>query len=213
MNQSSRLTRDADLDRDIAMMDQWLELAGADWAGYYAWSSGREPRPLLLTACERMGAGAGRVAVDIGCGDGTDALALLARGWSVMAIDREPAGLDLLRVRLPAGSAGRIQIVSASFINAGLPPADLIHAGFSLPFCAPTRFPGVWARIRAALLPGAIFAGQLFGRRDSCADDPGMVFHDLPKHWHVYDILAQEPAHEHLSPGHCHSGCAGGHCH
>lgn len=23
----------------------------ADWAGYYAWSAGREPRPLLLAAC------------------------------------------------------------------------------------------------------------------------------------------------------------------
>jgi hypothetical protein len=28
---------------------------GADWAGCYAWSAGREPRPLLLAACPELG--------------------------------------------------------------------------------------------------------------------------------------------------------------
>jgi len=197
------------------------ERAGEDWAGYYAWSSGREPRPMLLAACEQLGAGAGRTAVDLGCGDGTDALALLARGWSVVAVDKERTGLDLLSARVPATSAERIQIIHAPFTEARLPSAHLIHAGFSLPFCAPARFPGLWARIRRALLPGGVFAGQLFGPRDSWAGEPGMVFHDLhqvrhlidglaileltetdrdgdafsgPKHWHVFQILAQEPA-------------------
>ena len=76
-------------------------------------------------------------------------------------------------------------------------------------------------QIRCALVPGAIFAGQLFGIRDSWADDPGMTFQNRaeviglldgleileldeterdgeaysgPKHWHTYDILAREPA-------------------
>jgi tellurite methyltransferase len=83
----------------------------ADWAGYYAWSLGREPRPMLLAACQRLGAGAGRMAVDLGCGEGTDALALLDHGWSVLAIDIEPAGLALLRARIPVGRAGRIHLV------------------------------------------------------------------------------------------------------
>jgi len=192
----------------------------ADWAGYYAWSSGREPRPILLAACQRLGAGAGRMAVDLGCGEGTDALALLDRGWSVLAIDIEPAGLALLRARIPAGSAGRIGLVCASFADAALPPAYLIHAGFSLPFCRPSQFPAVWGQICHALVPGGIFAGQLFGTRDSWAGDPGMTFQDRsevtrlldgleiielheterdgeaysgPKHWHTYDILARQP--------------------
>ena len=72
-----------------------------------------------------------------------------------------------------------------------------------------------------ALAPGWIFAGQLFGTRDSWAGDPGMTFQDRsevtglldgleilelheterdgqaysgPKHWHTYDILARKPA-------------------
>jgi SAM-dependent methyltransferase len=191
-----------------------------DWAGYYAWTSGREPSPVLLAACELMGAGAGRVAIDLGCGSGIEALVLLSAGWSVVAIDSDPACRELLEARIPAGSAGRIRAVCASFTDAELPPAHLIHAGYSLPFCPPERFPGLWTRIRGALLPGAVFAGQLFGTSDSWAGESGMVFHDLravrgllggldivelreterdgesfsgPKHWHVFDILAREP--------------------
>ena len=61
---------------------------------------------MLLAACQRLGAGAGRMAIDLGCGDGTDTLALLDRGWSVLAVDIEPAGLALLRSRIPPASAG-----------------------------------------------------------------------------------------------------------
>ena len=32
-----------------------LDAGGTDWAGYYAWSAGREPRPLLLAACQELG--------------------------------------------------------------------------------------------------------------------------------------------------------------
>jgi tellurite methyltransferase len=74
----------------------------ADWAGYYAWSAGREPRPLLLAVCEEPGSGAGRMTIDLGCGDGTEALELLARGWSVTAVDTEQAGLASLLARKPA---------------------------------------------------------------------------------------------------------------
>src|SRR5215469_5639856 len=191
-----------------------------DWAGYYAWSSGREPRRLLLTACEELGDGADRTAIDLGCGEGTEALELLGRGWKVTAVDAEPIALASLRARVPTPVTERIQIVCGSFTQVDLPRAHLIHAGFSLPFCPPREFPAVWTRIRMALVPGGIFAGQLFGRRDSWADDPNMTFHtrrDVQavlaglqilhlseterdgqafsgcKHWHTFDILARNP--------------------
>ena len=194
---------------------------GPDWAAYYAATLGREPRLLLRAACELLGGGAGRTAIDLGCGSGDDTLALLAWGWSVVAVDQEPAGLALLRERVPARSAGQVQIMCASFTEAAFPPAHLIHAGYSLPFCTPGDFPDVWAAIRRALAPGGIFAGQLFGIHDSwAATSPHMTFHRLdqvrdlldglevlrldeterdgaavsgPKHWHVYEILAREP--------------------
>jgi len=175
---------------------------------------------MLLAACEQVGAGEGRMAVDLGCGEGTEALALLDRGWSVLAVDVEPAGLGLLRSRIPAACAERITVVCGSFADVSLPRADLVHAGFSLPFCPPRQFPVVWRRLRDALVPGGIFAGQLFGTHDSWAGDPGMTFQDRravtsllegmetlglheterdgeafsgPKHWHLFDILARRP--------------------
>lgn len=196
-------------------------VVGPDWLGYQLATLDRKPRPLLRAACELIGAGAGRTAVDLGCGAGVDVLALLAHGWSVLAVDREQAGLDLLRGRVPAQDAGQVHVVCASFATMTLPRAHLIHAGYSVPFCHPEDFPGVWSGIRGALSPGGIFAGQLFGVRDSWADGGArMSFHSRdqvvglvdgmeilrldeaewdraaisgPKHWHVYDILAREP--------------------
>jgi len=160
------------------------------------------------------------------CGEGTDTLELLARGWLVVAVDTEPAGLELLRARIPAPAAGRVRILRASFAEADLPSAHLIHAGFSLPFCSPQEFPTLWARIRRALAPGGVFAGQLFGTHDTWAEDPDMTFHardqvellldglDIlrleeserdghafsgPKHWHTFDILARKPISKHPS--------------
>jgi hypothetical protein len=191
------------------------------WAGYYAWSSGRQPRPLLLAACEKLGTGAGRVAIDLGCGEGTEVLELLSRGWSVMAVDAEPTGLATLETRIPASAAERIRIACASFVEVELPRAYLIHAGFSLPFSPPQEFPAIWLCIRQALVPGGVFAGQLFGIRDGWTDNPNMTFHTRravetllnglqilqlceteregqafngPKHWHTFDILVRKPA-------------------
>jgi predicted RNA methylase len=99
---------------------------GPDWAGYYAWSAERQPRPLLVAACQELGTGQGRLAVDLGCGDGTEALELLARGWSVLAVDAQEAGLVVLRARITATAADRIRVLCSSFTEADLPHAHLI---------------------------------------------------------------------------------------
>jgi SAM-dependent methyltransferase len=194
--------------------------AGTRWEEFNARTLGRGPQRVLLAACDLFDSGDSRTAIDLGCGAGVDALALLARGWSVTAIDMDPAALDLLKAGVPAESAVRARIVCAAYAEAVLSGADLIHAGYSLPFCPPAEFPAVWAGIRAALLPGGVFAGQLFGVRDSWAGSAAMSFQapeqvselldglevlqlreaewdgeavSGPKHWHVYDILARQP--------------------
>jgi SAM-dependent methyltransferase len=167
------------------------------------------------------------MAIDLGCGGGTDALALLARGWAVTAIDQDEAGLRLLREAIPEASAGRVTIARAEFAELPLPSAGLVHAGFSLPFCAPGDFAGVWRGIRAALVPGGVFAGQLFGPRDSWAQSARMSFHRAdqveellsgtevlfleesawdgeafsgPKRWHVFNIMFRQPLLAGLEP-------------
>jgi tellurite methyltransferase len=158
--------------------------------------------------------------VDIGCGAGTDSLELLRRGWSVDAVDKEPAALKFLSGRVTARQRKVLTLHPSSMEELTLPPADLIYASFSLPFCAPDAFPRLWATIRRSLRPGGHFAGQLFGDRDEWAKEGAMNFHSLrqiraltrgyrvdmlreteeegmsfagPKHWHFFDLILEKP--------------------
>jgi SAM-dependent methyltransferase len=197
-------------------------VASGDWIGYYDAQEGREPRELLMEvlrasdAEHRVGS-----AVYIGCGDGTDSLALLERGWHVLSIDAQDDAIRRLRARLTEDVAARSRTVISQMEAVDLPPVDLVFASFSLPFCPPEAFPDLWGRIRASLRPGGRFAGELFGDRDTWASDPEMTFHDVdgaralfdglelksfveeeedgeafagPKHWHVFHVVARRPS-------------------
>lgn len=197
------------------MADQ--QEAALDWAGYYRWLEGRPVRPLLQRVLTEYGeVSPGATAVDLGCGDGTETRALLDAGCSVTAVDSAEASLELL-ARLP--EAGRsLTLVHAPMQDADLPPADLVYAGFSLPFCPPDAFDGLWSRIRGALRPGGLLACDLFGVRDAWADEAALTFvdrdrvlalvdgldlrslHEIeeegttfrgPKHWHFFQVVAR----------------------
>jgi len=191
-----------------------------DFSDYYAAYRERPARQLLLDVLELWPSGAGRQAIDLGCGPGSETLAMLAAGWQVLAVDAQPEAIEIVQERVPADHATRLRTMVASFDVIALPAADLVYAGFSLPFCPPERFPMLWAAIREAVRPGGRFAGQLFGDRDSWRDSPGMTFlgHTEaralfdgwnvesfeevdedgtavsgPKHWHRWDVIAQRP--------------------
>jgi len=191
-----------------------------DWAEYYAATADRPPRRTLLEAIARFGASdRPRFAVDLGSGDGRDAIELLRRGWSVLAIDAEPAAIERLRRRPDLPPDARLEARSERFEDAVWPAADLVNSSFALPLCPRDRFPGLWSRIVASLKPGGRFAGQLYGDRDGWAGRPGMthvtreeaerLLADLevelfeeeetdsvtprgkPKHWHIFHIVAR----------------------
>ena len=192
----------------------------AKWAAYYDATAARPPRPTLMAALARFGEG-GRFAVDLGCGDGREAIELLRRGWSVLAIDAEPLAIARLRARPDLPPAAALETLIADFATAHWPPADLVNASFSLPLCAPERFPALWRKIIASLRPGGRFAGQLYGDRDGWAGRAGVTCHDratvlqrlegfeielleeeesdavtprgATKHWHIFHIVARSP--------------------
>jgi SAM-dependent methyltransferase len=193
-----------------------------DWTEYYDAQAGRAARPVLLQALELRGSAPAGTAIDLGCGEGTETRHLLANGWRVHAYDADPASEARVRQGLDAAQQGRLTFHSARFEDLpDLPPADLIYAGFALPFCDPDALPALWANIRAALKPGAWFAGELFGPHDSWAGRADMNFHDRagtaalltgltladlveddrdgrsafgPRHWHVFHFIARNPA-------------------
>ncbi len=136
-------------------------------------------------------------------------------------MDGSPDGVrrTVARAR-DAGLGDGLEATVAGFAEYDVPAADLLYAGFSLPFCGPADFPALWQRVRTALRPGALLAVNLFGDRDSWAGSPDMTFQTRaeaeelvdglevvrfdeedsdgqsfsgPKHWHVFDLIARRP--------------------
>lgn len=166
-----------------------------DWPAYFDAVAGQPPRETLvraLDAFEREDADAAepvlRTAVDVGCGEGRDTRAMLARGgstrWRVMACDASHEGLRRLESslfehsperyaleampmeKLAAAFSGGVQIGISSRSDRRV---DFVNASFALPFCEEDAFPALWDWIVGLILPGGRFAGQLFGERDEWA--------------------------------------------
>jgi tellurite methyltransferase len=194
------------------------------WAAYYRWTRTRPPRELLLRTLDHIewegGSSKRCAAIDLGFGAGTDTLELLRRGWTVLAIDAQRDAAEFLSHRVPARLRASLTTLIAPMEGLELPPADLIYASYSLPFCCPNEFPQLWREIGRALRPGGHFAGQLFGNRDEWFGQRPMVFRNLrevrslthgykvellreteedgqsfegPKHWHFFDLILEKP--------------------
>ena len=192
------------------------------WAPYYRAVAKIPARETALFALEKFADEPKRVrfAVDLGCGNGTDARELLKRGWSVLGIDKNVAPLRELKRRTPARQRVRLTTRQASLEKVNPPEADLVNASLSLPFCSPRNFPALWRRIRAAVRPGGRFAGHFFGVRDDWAVARHMTFHRRAelrrlfagfeiefiretesdsktalgnaKHWHRFEVVARK---------------------
>ena len=193
----------------------------AGWAAYYEKLRDRPPRRTLLAALDRFGEPPGdALAIDLGCGDGRDIVAILHRGWHVVAVDAEPEALKQLTARgLP--DSDRITPIVARMEEVPLPlGVQLVNSSFAMPLCEPERFHDLWARIAEALPAGGRFSGQWYGKRDSWLGRPGMTFLDRDealglldgfelemfeedesdgvtprgnaKHWHIFHIVARK---------------------
>lgn len=199
----------------------------ADWTEYYRQLSGRSPRPLARRAVEL--AVAPGLALDLGCGDGTESRFLLDQGWGVVAVDLEPAAADLTRERARGFENLTVEVVD--LVQYTPPQSDLILASATLPFIPPAAFAKTWEKLLGALNPHGILAVHLFGDRDSWAAGEsaveGMTFHTRDqveellqgleilqleerefdggsgrgtKHWHRFDIIARRSFHPINSP-------------
>jgi trans-aconitate methyltransferase len=167
-----------------------LEDTDVDWAAYNDHQVGREVRPQCRNVIAFAGDGAGRVAVDFGCGAGVETRALLEAGWHVHAIDAAPStGTRVLMTTAGAGLE-RLTIDVKDFHDViTLPPMDLFYAGYSLPFVHPDLFPDMWTVIRNSLRPGAWLAADLFGERDAWAGSRNMTFFTEPSARVLFDGL------------------------
>ncbi|WP_084038988.1 trans-aconitate 2-methyltransferase [Demequina sp. NBRC 110053] len=147
------------------------------WAEYNRSQASRSGvRPLLATALEHAGPGAGRVALDLGAGAGIETAALLDAGWSVYAYDADETALAGLRDRLGGARSSRLTTVAADLESApALPDADLVYSGYTLSWLAPSAFGTVWRAMRLSLREGGVVAVNIFGNRDEWASRPELT--------------------------------------
>jgi membrane dipeptidase len=196
----------------------WLRVLERTWHPWarYLELAGNEPRSTLLDALARFPSPG--LAVDLGAGAGRDSAELLRRGWSVLALDREPEAIARLRT-LAGDDAARLETRVERFEESSWPSCELVNASFSLPFCRPEAFPALWQRIVDSLRPGGRFCGQLFGERDEWAgsgicsfsrdeverllgaftverfdevESDGTTVVGTAKHWHVFHLVARK---------------------
>jgi SAM-dependent methyltransferase len=149
--------------------------AAFDWEDHLRLIRDDPPKPVLQLAL-KSAVDKGR-ALDLGAGALNDARHLLKVGFrKVVALDAA------LPAQALSGLANteRFEFVHSRMEDFAFPQAafDLVNAQFALPFVAPKDFPAVFDAACAALRPGGVFAGQMFGSNDEWAGDPAMTFHD-----------------------------------
>ncbi|WP_370152257.1 class I SAM-dependent methyltransferase [Streptacidiphilus sp. EB129] len=174
----------------------------AEWDNRYAdrqqlWSG----RPNGALVAEVAGLTPGRV-LDVGCGEGADAIWLARHGWDVTAL--EVSGVALERAAGHAQDAGvAVRWVHAALTHAALPPApfDLVSAQYP----ALQRTPDAAAEraLLAAVAPGGVLllvhhAGMESRQADDSGFDPAdyvwpsMVAALLDDDWEV-EVDEQRP--------------------
>jgi tellurite methyltransferase len=137
----------------------------SDWSAFNRAALSRPCRELLrrTLGCISIEGRSPGIAVDLGCGSGTDSLELLRRGWVVHAVDSSSDSLEMLQKSAGSELGSQLHLHEQPYEQFTFPECDLIWAGYSLPFCDPQTWPTLWQRTLSALRPGGRIAGDLFG--------------------------------------------------
>lgn len=140
-------------------------MATAEINDYYDATVGSNVRSDLQQAIEMVSEP--RIAIDCGCGAGSDIAYLLSNGFTVHAFDIESESISRCSERFK--EEAELYLSQDSFSTFSYPAASLILADASLFFCPENDFDEVWCKINEALMPGGIFVGSFLGPRDTMA--------------------------------------------
>ena len=156
------------------------------WEGFYAdrpaiWSG--RPNALLVEVAQALAPGR---ALDLGCGEGGDAVWLASRGWATTAVDIAPSAVS--RTRRAAEAAGVEVTTQVHDLEESLPdgPFDLVSACF---LQSPLEWdrPGVLRRAAGLLADDGIL---LVVDHGSAPPWSWHGNHDFPSAQQVHDELA-----------------------
>jgi SAM-dependent methyltransferase len=186
------------------------------WKEYYEKMT-LEPRAAVVRALDyfEKTPAHSKKAIDLGCGNGRDAITLLKNGWNVIAVDSEPLAIEYIKKNLDPEMESKLSFQCESFENVSWQDVSMINASFSLPFCPKEHFEDVWSNIRKSIVKDGLFSGNFFGEKDEWNELRQVTKEELHtmlngfeliffseeeidkesatgpmKHWHVYEVTA-----------------------
>ncbi|PKF80339.1 SAM-dependent methyltransferase [Vibrio sp. vnigr-6D03] len=158
------------------------------------------------------------VAIDCGCGTGSDIDYLEQQGYQVHGFDVNPDSIDICLNRFKEKPL--VNIKESSFESYDFPCSGVVIANSSLFFADPTHFNRTWEKIEKSIEIGGVFAGDFMGVKDSWAsnfrqpttplseqqvralfvnfeivrfierDEASKTTIGILKHWHTYSVVA-----------------------
>ena len=140
-------------------------MTSAEIKEYYEATTDREVRSDLVYAFDLIDEP--KIAVDCGCGAGSDIEYLLTKGFKVYGFDSERLSVSRCKKRF-RGNAN-VVLSRDSFSSFKYPRASLVLADASLFFCPENDFDSVWSKMYECLYPKGIFCGSLLGPEDTMA--------------------------------------------
>ncbi|MFW1290430.1 class I SAM-dependent methyltransferase [Vibrio parahaemolyticus] len=188
-----------------------------NWRRFYEKALNR-PHSIRTERAVNLDASSIKVAIDCGCGTGSDIKYLTSQGYKVFGFDINPDSVAISRDRF--GDESSVNVVQSSFCEFEYTDSSLIVANASLFFVKPEQFQEVWTSIDASLVKGGVFAGDFMGKNDSWAsdfhtpitalakdellnlfsnfeiiefnerDEDGTTMVGESKHWHIYSVVA-----------------------
>ncbi|USD44180.1 class I SAM-dependent methyltransferase [Vibrio sp. SCSIO 43135] len=136
------------------------------WRQYYQKALTRKHSPRTEKAIS-LRETVSNVALDCGCGTGSDIAYLDEQGLQVHGFDCNQDAVALCRERF--NQSALVDITQATFEDYDYPNAGVILAHSSLYFADPSRFEKTWQKLVASLEVGGVFSGDFMGGEDSWA--------------------------------------------
>lgn len=190
----------------------------SSWEQYFKVHTARAPRPEVVKAVAYCATK--NHALDLGAGTLVDSKFLLETGFvKVDAVESAPEVLDIAKeIADPRFTLYHTSFQDFVFISNTY---DFISAQYALPFHGPKDFSQFIEKIKDSLVPGGIFAGQLFGVNDGwntpgaqhafqTRDEALAFFADMEtilfeekeyesgtasgkqKHWHIFEFIVRK---------------------
>lgn len=144
------------------------------WERYYQKNKGRPLRALYSHAIV-LAPPTAKIAMDLGCGIGTEVLDLLSRGFEVHAVDQEPQAIELLNSLVEERRNKLHMHLSSLESLTTWPPTDFLFAYHSFPFCRPEQFRAVVDKALTSISTGGIFVASFFGPEDEWVKENKVV--------------------------------------